>query len=175
MEATKLPHYLWCRHLCWGPLLWRSDTVLKFCHRYYITEVGVPLLSWLFMHKLYLLAPSEDDNSFLLLYHSWWKVFSTSIFIRRSISFSDPEKRTNLPWNNSKVHNCFFHVLCYARSQSRRKRPLAVSCLSFRPYAPTSACISAVPTGPISVNFDIGNFYEIPSLDKIKQKYRALY
>jgi len=160
MEAPKLPHFLWFRYLCYGSLLWRSDTVLKFCHRYYITEVDAPLLSWLVMYKLYLLAPSEDDNGFLLLYLSWWKVFLDENLQPKIVFIFRPWKEKSVLWNNSKVYSCFYYVLCYARSQSHRQRPLAVSCLSFRPYARTLAYISAVRTGPISVNFDLGDFYE---------------
>jgi hypothetical protein len=36
-------------------------TSQKFFHRYYITKVGAPLMSWLFMYTRYILAPSEVD------------------------------------------------------------------------------------------------------------------
>jgi hypothetical protein len=62
-----------------------------------------------------------------------------------------------------------------ALSHSREKRLFASSF----PSICLSACISAAPTGRISVKFDIGEFFENlsrkPDLGKIEQKCRAIY
>jgi len=119
-----------------------------------------PLAVRLIMYKLYLLTSSEDDNNFLLLYRCWWKVFSTKIFSRKSFSFSEPEKRTISSEIIIRFTVVSFTYFLTRVRKNHRQRPLAVSCLSFRPYARTPVFISAVPTGSISVNFDTGNFYE---------------
>ena len=119
-----------------------------------------PLAVRLIMYKLYLLTSSEDDNNFLLLYRCWWKVFSTKIFSRKSFSFSEPEKRTISSEIIIRFTVVSFTYFLTRVRKNHRQRPLAVSCLSFRPYARTPVYISAVPTGSISVNFDTGNFYE---------------